>query len=96
MKLVLKVVFIVAVVIMSIANVCNSQKSVMLSDVAKENVEALANGEEVANGQPCIVGMYDRRGPEVTMCGTPCEIKRCLVDRKGICGLDGLFVLTKK
>lgn len=36
-------IFIVAIAIMAGINVFNAQKSVVLSDIAMENVEALAN-----------------------------------------------------
>ena len=95
MEKVLKITFVAVIALVAGINVYNSRKSVMLSDIAKENVEALANGEEVGSGQPCIVGKYDRRGPEVTMCGSPCVIQRCLGDREGICGFD-IYVLAKE
>lgn len=82
---VFKIGFVIALTIVSGINVAYTQKSVSLSDIAKENVEALANGEIVGNGEPCISGKYDRTGPEVTMCGDPCVIQRCL-GNPWICG----------
>ena len=49
-KNLIKSVFVVAFVMLAGINVFNAQKSVVLSDVAMANVEALANGEW-ENGQ---------------------------------------------
>ncbi len=46
-KKVLKVAFVAAIAIVSGINVFNSQKSEVLSDIAMENVEALADIEVV-------------------------------------------------
>ena len=44
-KTLLKVAFVVAIAMVAGINVFNAQKPAVLSDVAMENVEALANGE---------------------------------------------------
>ena len=90
---VIKISFVVAVTFVSGINVLYTQKSVSLSDIAKENVEALANGEIVGNGQPCISGKYNRTAPEVTMCGDPCVIQRCL-GNPWICGEPVIPVIS--
>lgn len=49
-KNLIKSVFVVAVAMLAGINVFNAQKTVVLSDVAKENVEALANDETSGTG----------------------------------------------
>lgn len=53
-----------------------NKQNVVLSDLALENVEALANGE--ANpGDPCYKGAYDSTLPEAIKCAHPCVKERC-------------------
>lgn len=54
----MKIAAVVAIVAVSGINVFNSQKPEMLSDVAMENVEALAQSE-LFDGHPCE-GTWDR------------------------------------
>lgn len=53
-----KIAVVVAIVAVSGINVFNAQNSVVLSDVALENVEALAQSE-LFDGHPCE-GTWDR------------------------------------
>lgn len=53
-----------------------NKQNVELSDLAMENIEALANGE--ANpGDPCYKGAYDSTLPEAIKCAHPCVKERC-------------------
>ena len=92
-KNIIKVAFVVAIIALSGINLFKVKKPVPLSDIGQENVEALANGEIVGNGQPCISGKYNRTAPEVTMCGDPCVIQRCL-GNPWICGEPVIPVIS--
>ena len=53
-----------------------NKQNVELSDLAMENIKALANGE--ANpGDPCYKGAYDSTLPEAIKCAHPCVKERC-------------------
>jgi hypothetical protein len=64
-----------AVAIMTISglNVSRSMNEPAMSDVALENVEALAQGEG-AKGDPCYKGSYSSGLPLAVKCGTPCTM----------------------
>lgn len=53
MKNIIKVAFVAAIVVGSVINVLNAQKNIELSDIGKENVEALANNETSGTEQQC-------------------------------------------
>ena len=75
-KKIFSVVAAVAVVAAAGWSYQQSKQSVELSDLAMENVEALATGE--ANvGDPCYKGSYNSSLPEAVKCAHPCTKERC-------------------
>lgn len=70
-----KILFSVAVIATIAIAGWNYQqnKEVELSDLAMENVEALANGEDISSGDPCWNANYDADKPKAVKCGTPCK-----------------------
>ncbi len=54
-------------------------KEIELSDLAMENIEALASGEnDPKPGDPCYNGEFDSSKPEVIHCAHPCKPLRCV------------------
>lgn len=83
MKNIIKVAFVAAIAVASGINVFNAQKDVELSDIGKENVEALANNES---------------GPDRPDC-EPFKDERCsmlLIYPNGVRGEEVLYDHRKK
>ena len=56
-------------------SVYQSQQKEQMSDIALENVEALAN-DEIEPGDPCYnKSTYDANKPLAVQCGTPCKFE---------------------
>ena len=79
-KNVMKVAVVVAIAMVAGINLLNAQKSEVLSDVAKANVEALADGESGGDKIKCYSSLEYEEGSAVVECST-CQLMNDMTDK---------------